>query len=206
METVKTSEVLESQIIEDARAKARRIREAADKECAAIRALAESHRSAEIRRLSASRDARIALLRQELATSLPLEYMRLRLRFVQEGVAGALKGFFASLSAAERARIIGGQLARAASAFDGARVNVWCSGITEEEARAIVRDALPSVSVGATKSLTAEAAAETGTGIVLESTDGSTRYRGSLAEVSVFLLEEYREEIATALFGKDVHQ
>ena len=41
METVRTSEVLESQILEDARGKAKRLLDSADKECAAIRAEAE---------------------------------------------------------------------------------------------------------------------------------------------------------------------
>ncbi len=206
METVKTSEVLESQIMEDARAKARRILEAADRECAAIRAKWESHRAGEIHRLEAARDARIALLRQELASSLPLDFMRLKLAFLQQGVARAMESFFASLSAAELARIIGAQLARAASAFPGARINAGYSGFTEKEARAIIKDSLPGVTVGDVTQLTGDAAAEAGTGIMVETADGSRRYRGSLVELSGFLLEEYREELATALFGKDVHQ
>jgi vacuolar-type H+-ATPase subunit E/Vma4 len=206
METVKTSEVLESEIMEDARAKARRIREAADRECQAIRAQAEAHREEEIRRLEASRDARIAILRQELTASLPLDSMRLRLAFLQGAVHGAMTRLFDSLSAADRARIIGSQLARAAWAFAGSKVRGWCAGMSEEQARVIIRNSLPRVSTEEMKQLAGDAAAETGIGIILETADGGTRFRGSLAELSGFLLEEYREELATALFGKDVHQ
>ena len=206
MEIVKTSDVLESQIMEDARAKARRIREAADRECSVIRSHWESHRAEEIRRLEASRDARITLLRQELASSLPLDYMRLRLAFLQEGVAGAMKRLFASLSLADRARIIGGQLTRVSSLFAGAKRRAWYAGMTGEEARKIIRDSFPEASLGDVQQLTVDAAAETGIGIILETADGRMCYRGSLSEISGFLLEEFREELAAALFGKDVHQ
>jgi vacuolar-type H+-ATPase subunit E/Vma4 len=206
MDTIKTSEVLEQQIMEDARAKAQRIRAAADRECAVIRAEWEARRAAEIRRLDASRDARIALLRQELASSLPLNSMRLRLAFLNDGVRGAMGRLFASLSARDRARIIGAQIARAAAAFDGAKITATCAGMIEEEARAILTGSLPGVVVLSVKGLVGEPARDTTTGIVVETADGRTRYRGSLAEIEGFLLEEYREELVTALYGKDANQ
>ena len=43
-----------------------------------------------------------------------------------------------------------------------------------------------------------------GKGVILETVDGSRRYRGTLNELTGLLLEEYREELMTALLGKDV--
>ena len=88
METVKTSEVLESQILDDARAKAARILEAADKECAAIRADWDRRGSDEVRRLEAVRASRIAALRQDLEALLPLDFLRSRSGFPPEGRLG----------------------------------------------------------------------------------------------------------------------
>lgn len=206
METVKSSDALESQILEDARGKARRILESADRECAAIRAEGDRKRTEEERKLDAGRDARIAALSQELASSLPLDNMRARLAFIQEAVSGALKDLFDSLSARDLARIIGRQLAKAAAPFKDARVVAWHSGISADEARRIIRENMPGVVVEEAKPLPADAARESGKGIVLESTDGSRRYRGTLNELAGLLLEEYREELVTALFGKDVQK
>ena len=78
--------------------------------------------------------------------------------------------------------------------------------MTEEVAREILAVSLPGVVVLAVKGLAGEAARDTATGIIVETADGGTRYRGSLAEIEGFLLEDYREELATALFGKDANQ
>ena len=45
---------------------------------------------------------------------------------------------------------------------------------------------------------------ETGTGLIVETADGSRRFRATLHELTALLLEEHREELVTALFGKDV--
>jgi vacuolar-type H+-ATPase subunit E/Vma4 len=205
METVKSSETLESQILEDARTKARRVLENADRECAAIRAEWERKGAEEIRRLEAAGAARMEAMRQELASSLPLENMRSRLSFIQKAVAGSMKELFDSMTPDDLSRIIGGQLARVAVPFTGDTVTAWAAGIDVEAARKILRESLPSTRVAEVKSLPAEAVRQSGKGIILESTDGSKRYRGTLNEVEALLLEENREELVTALFGKDVH-
>ena len=91
METVRTSEVLESQILEDARAKAkrtfgRRRRRSAE----AMRAEGESRDAEEARGWTPP--ARHGSLRcaQDLEASLPLDFMRSRLEFLQKAVSGAL--------------------------------------------------------------------------------------------------------------------
>jgi V/A-type H+/Na+-transporting ATPase subunit E len=205
METVKSSEALESQILEDARAKARRILESADRECAAIRADWDRKAAEEARKLDAAGAARMEAMRQELASSLPLENMRARLSFIQKAVSDAMKELFDALSPADLARIIGGQLARVAAPFKGDTVTAWASDIDAEAARKIINESLPETRVAEVKRLPAEAAEESGKGLILESTDGSKRFRGTLNEVAALLLEDDREELVTALFGKDVH-
>ncbi len=204
METVKTSAVLESQIMDDARAKARRIAAAAEKECAGIRAEWERKDAAETRRLEAERAARIAALQADLEATLPLDFMRARLDFYARAVNGALKEVFDSLSAAETAGIIGRLTSRARFAFEGASVTVWDAGLGSDAARAIVQKGLPGAKIKDVKTLPPEEAADAGKGVIVESADGSRRYRATLKELSGILLEEHREELVTALFGKDV--
>ena len=204
METVRTSEVLESQILEDARAKAKRLLESADKECAAIRAEADRRDADENRRLEAVRDARLAALRSDHEAALPLDFMRARLEFLQKAVSAAMEEMFASLSAEEMHRVIGRQVSRGAFAFSGQALVVKCSRITEQDARRIVTANVTGATVQAVKALPPDEAAEAGTGLIVETVDGSRRFRATLRELSALLLEEHREELVTALLGKDV--
>ena len=206
MEILRTSDAMESQILEDAKSKARRLLEAADKECGAVQAEWQHTLREETRRLEAARDGRLGTLRQELASSLPLEHLRTRLVFIQEAVTGALRDLLDGLSSLELGRIVGQMLARAADSFKGARVAVSCAGMSADEARRIVLDSFPQVIVEGVKVLADEAAAIAGKGIILETVDGSTRYRGTLNELNGLLLEEHREELMTALFGKQMRE
>jgi vacuolar-type H+-ATPase subunit E/Vma4 len=204
METVKTSEALEAQILEDARGKARRLLEAAQKECAFIRAEADRRDQEEVRRLQGVRDARLAAMRSDLEASVPLDVKRLRLEFFQKSVNKALEDLFASLDSRERARVIGGLVARAASAFINQRLVVGCSGVEPQEARRIIAANVAGAQVQDAAPLAPEEAADAGTGLIVETADRSRRLRATLKELTAQLLEEHREELVKALFGKDV--
>jgi vacuolar-type H+-ATPase subunit E/Vma4 len=160
----------------------------------------------ETERLEAVRDGRLAALRQELASSLPLDYLRTRLVFIQEAVTSALRGLFEGLSSLELDGIVGQMLRRAAASFKGARVTVSFAGMSADAARRIVQESIPGAIVEDVKMLPEDAAALAGKGVVLETIDGSTRYRGTLNELTGLLLEEHREELMTALLGKDVQK
>jgi vacuolar-type H+-ATPase subunit E/Vma4 len=201
MEVLKTSDALESQILEDARGKARRILEAADRECVRIRSEWDGKDHQEAARLEANRDAKIAGVRQELASSLPLDFMRTRLAFIQEAITKALKELFDSLPPADLDRVLGRVLSRAAFAFKGAPMVVFTAGMTPDAARRLVQASMEGASVAEVKPLTGEDAADKG--VVLQSADGSRRFRGTLRELTSLLFEEYREELMTALLGKD---
>ncbi|MGD0724477.1 MAG: hypothetical protein ABSB63_02830 [Spirochaetia bacterium] len=206
MEILRTSDAMESQILEDTRNKARRLLEAADKECSALKVEWQRTLHEETDRLDAARDARLAALRQELASSLPLEYLRTRLVFIQEAVSGALRDLFEGLSSLELDRIVGQMIRRAGDSFKGTRVAVFFAGMNADAARRIVQESIPGAVVEDVRQLPEEAAASAGKGIILETVDGSRRYRGTLNELTGLLLEEYREELMIALFGKDVQR
>jgi len=206
METVRTSEVLESQIMEDARAKAKRILGTADKECESVRAEWERRDAEEARRLEAARAARIAAMRADLEASLPLDFLRSRLGFFQKSVHSALEKLFMSLDARELGRVISAQVARASFAFINRRLIVWCAGIPDQEALRVVTSSIPGAIVEEVRRLPSESAAAAVKGLIVETADGSRRFRATLQELSGLLLEEHREELVKALFGKDVQR
>jgi vacuolar-type H+-ATPase subunit E/Vma4 len=172
----------------------------------AVRAEWDRKSKEDAERSDASREAQCAALRQELVSSLPLDFMRTRLSFIQDAVSAALKELFDSLPPADLQRIIGARLKKAAFAFKGARVTVEYAGMDGEHAKRVVGDSIPGATVETVKPMDEETAAQAGKGIILQTSDGSRRYRGTLSELANLLLEEHREELVTALFGKDVEK
>ncbi len=205
MEIVKNAEQLESQIIQDARSKARRLLEAADRECEAMRAEAEARLQEEIGRVDRSREARMETLRRELAASLPLDFRRTRLAFLQESLEKALAAYLGGLSSPEVGTIVGRQLARAASAFADRRIVVQHAGLDAAHARRIAGENLRGVTVENAVEMTAEDAEAAVKGLIVECSDRSRRCRATLGELTLHLMEDNREELVTALFGKDAN-
>jgi vacuolar-type H+-ATPase subunit E/Vma4 len=197
MEILNTGEELGRQILEDARKKAARMLEAADKECAAIRDEGRKAAEREIGRLRAESERRIAALRAEMEAVLPLDFLRTRLGFIQESLAAALRAFFEGLSPEDLAGILGGRIAEAARAFAGRAVAVRCGGLDASLARATVEHAAPSLAIDRVEPLPGA------TGLEIESTDGRVRFRCTTTELQAELLEERREELATAILGRD---
>jgi hypothetical protein len=66
----------------------------------------------------------------------------------------------------------------------------------------IVTSSIPDAIVQEVRRLPSDSAA--GKGLVVETADGGRRFRATLQELSGLLLEEHREELLKALFGKDV--
>jgi vacuolar-type H+-ATPase subunit E/Vma4 len=205
MEMVRNGELLEAQILEDARAKARRIAEAADRECASIRAEGAARLAEEAKRLDEAREARVERLRRELAASLPLDFRRARLAFLQEALDAAVAAWLRALRPADTAAVVKARMAQSAAAFEGRRVHVRRAGLDAEQAREIVAAALPKAVVETVTELTGEEAVRAGTGLVVECVDGSRRLRATFAEITAQLMDEHRGDLAAALFGKDVN-
>jgi len=204
MEVLRTGDELEKQILDDARAKASRILAEADRESAAIREEWLRKTEAERGRLEAERATRIAAVRQELAASLPLDFMRARLSYMQDMVTSALREYFVSLTPPALARIIGGLLRRIPPVLHGAAVVVSALGMSGQEARRIVQENVAGAHVEAVKEVEPQPGQDPDSGLVLETTDGRVRFRGTLRELSAQLLEQHREELAEALLGRDV--
>jgi V/A-type H+-transporting ATPase subunit E len=199
VEVVKTSEELEKQILEDARRKASRILENAEKECAAIRAEWENKLKVEGERIDGELEMKMTALREELAASLPLDFMRTRLSFIEETVRGKLREVFQGLSEEENADIITVLVKRIQPVFEGKTVVAYTGGIAAARAEKILKT-IPGIAVKSMKSLPPEK----GHGIILETSDGKIRFRGTFDELEKLLMEEHREELVEALLGKEI--
>jgi vacuolar-type H+-ATPase subunit E/Vma4 len=201
VEIHKTSETLEQQILEDARRKASRVLEAAEKDARAIASEWEAKDRDEAARVDSEAEARCRALRQELESSLPLDFMRTRLAATEHAVRESLAELFTGMDGTEAARVLGRLLARATRAFAGTRVVVRCRGLDPGAARGLVVAALPGASVDEVREEPAGEEGARGRGLVVETADGRVRCRATLAELTDLLLEDRRAELVTALFG-----
>ena len=202
MEVVKTGEALEKQVLEDARTKASRVLAEADRECEALREEWRRRTEADIRRVEADRDSKIGAVRQELGASLPLDFMRARLSHIQESVGRALEEFFARLAPEDLGRIVGGMMQRMPPVFQRHNGGRACVGNTAAGCEAHRGRERPGDPGGSGQ----------GRGRWRPGSPASCwrrrtvdiRFRGTVRELSAQLLEQYREEMATALLGRDV--
>jgi vacuolar-type H+-ATPase subunit E/Vma4 len=197
MEVLNTGEELGRQILEDARKKASRTLEAADKECAAIRAAGRTAAEQETARLRRESERRIAALRVEMEAVLPLDFLRTRLGYIQETLVAALRAFFEGLSPQDLAGMLAGRVRKAASAFGGRPAVVRYGGLDAGLARRTVERAAPSLAIERVEPLSGA------TGLEIESADGRVRFRCTTAELEAELLEERREELAAAILGRE---
>jgi V/A-type H+/Na+-transporting ATPase subunit E len=198
MEVLNTGEELGRQILEDARKKASRLLESADRECAAVREEGRKAADAESARLSADRDRRLAALRTEMESALPLDFLRTRLAFIQDTVVAALRAFLAGLSEDDLAAVIERRVRRAAAAFAGRTITVHRAGIDEARVRTLLTRAVPGVGIDGVRVLAV------GRGVDIESTDGRVRFRCTTGELESEMLEDRREELAVAALGREV--
>ncbi len=197
MEVLNTGEELGRQILEDARKKASRLLEAADRECAAIREESRKAADGDIARLAADRDRRLAAMRTEMEATLPLDFLRTRLAFIQETVDATLRTYLAGLSDDDLAAVIERRVRRAAAAFAGRTITVRRAGIDEARVRAFLGRALPGVGIDAMPVLA------DGRGVEIEATDGRVRFRCTTDEFASEMLEDRREELAAAALGRE---
>lgn len=197
MEVLNTGAELGRQILEDARKKASRALETADRECAAIRQAAHASAEAEIARLRSEGERRIAALRAEMESQLPLDFLRIRLAFIQDTVVTALRQFLDGLPAGELADVLAGRIRTAAAALAGRAVTVRQRGLGDELARATVARAAAGIAISGLEPL------GEGRGLEIESDDGRVRFRCTTAELEAELLEERREELAAAALGRE---
>lgn len=201
MEILRTSEALERQILEDARRKAGRILEAAEKDLAALASEGEARAAREAVRIQADCDAKILALRREMEAGLPLEHLRARLIFTERAVREALGAYFESLGQEDLERVLSAMLRKPAALLGGAKLRVSFAGMEAAAARRIVGKAFPGAVIEEV-SVRADGAR----GLVLSTADGRALFRATLEDLEQILLEERRAQMAAALLGKDAEQ
>ncbi|MDR1933115.1 MAG: hypothetical protein LBQ57_09890 [Spirochaetales bacterium] len=195
MEDIRSSEVLEKEVLEDARKRAERILKNADRQIAGLEKEWKEKKESGLSLLNAEAASRKELQKRETDAAFPLETQRRKLKFLDGVFENFLSGFFEKLQEEDLARILSERGKSFAAFFAGrtGRVEVSYSGIRPETARRICSSLL-----GKTDGEPAEA--QGFQGLIFTGPGGEYRYRLTVDEILTELREYHRKQIMDALW------
>jgi V/A-type H+-transporting ATPase subunit E len=208
MEELRSTEILDKEIQEDARKKAERTLVKANEECEAILSQVNSRVQAALKEKESAYQAKLDALKRDKDAALPLEKKRFLVSFEGAEVVKAVNAYLAALPASKRLSLIAELLESYKPAIGARRFKAFAFGVEPAEAENLLKsvfdsDSLVSCQKGARTQLgeSAVEGIETREGIILETEDGAIRARATLDEIIAKLLDTARYELTAALFG-----
>lgn len=203
MEELRSTEILDREIQDDARRKAEKILKGSDAECRQILDEVDSR----IEKTKAAKKAeylkRLEAYRRDSESAIPLEKQRRLVSFIDGSVNEALEDWFSRIGDKRRLEIFAGLLEGYRKVTDGRWLRVSCAGYTEGAVMDTVVRVFGKEAIVSVTAVSASRAAELGfsDGIYIETDDGAISCRATLEEIRSGLLSTRREELAKALLG-----
>jgi len=204
MEELQSTEILDREILEDARKKAQRILRAADDAIKAKEAERERNIQAALGELEEKYLRQNAAAAKEIMAVLPIDKRRAQAGKIEELLGLAVESWYSKLSRSRVLEIVRRELERRLAACesfgggggnDGIRASVH--KIETAEAESLLRGAFPGREFKIEKGVSASAYPE----ITVEAE--GVRIRASIGNAVNFILGEKRSELIEALFGKE---
>ena len=195
MENIRNSDVLEKEVLEDARKKAEKILKNSEKNITDLQEEWDSKKQSEISLLNAEFNKKTDLLQQEQESFLPLEMQRRKLNYLNDIFEKFVSSFINNLSADELVHVLSNRGLKAASFFaEHSRndsIEILYAGISAEAAASIA-------------ALVTEAPAPKETtgfhGLIFSCKEKRYRYRLTVDEIIDELREYHRQPIMKALW------
>ncbi len=203
MEELRSTEILDREIQDDARRKADKAIKAGELEANRILEevgprlqKAEEEKTAEFY-------ARLRAFQRDVDASRPLERERTRISFVDSSVQKSVDAWFDSRPAGKRLSLYVDRLAKARSVFASAPLEVRAAGFSASEVTAAVTAVLGGSKGFSVKIVDSAAAVQLGftEGLLATAQDGSVTCRATREELRSEVLLERRQELAEALLG-----
>ena len=197
MEEIKGTEALEREILEDAAKKAERIVKKAKEEAERLKANSAETLDGMIAELEARKLEKIAQLRRETFSKMPLEKTRLRARFIDAALRNSVEKFMDALDDAKLGAWCLSGLKKRSNLLTGRKLRMSHRGIDASSLREMRELLGPDVEVSASAAADVDAPQR---GIVIESLDGTMVMTLGEKQLEERLLDEYRGVLASALF------
>jgi vacuolar-type H+-ATPase subunit E/Vma4 len=200
MEELQSTDILDREILEDARKKALRILKTADDTALAQTAQWDKKTAAALDELGKKHAEQCRLAEADIMARLPTDKRRAKAEKIENLIRGAVEAWYAGLSREEVLGMLKSELAkRTAQAEEFSKAagqrRVRASGLDRAEAEAILRSVSGNCVIEEVPSVHGFPE------IVLET--GNVRVTSSIQKTVDYLLQERRAELIEALLGKD---
>jgi hypothetical protein len=143
MEELQSTEVLDKEILEDARKKAQRILKTADETIASAEASWEKKSRKALAGIRQKYAGRGAKTREEIMARLPLDKRRVRSEKVEALLRSAMDGYLHSLSREKLLSLLEGELAKRGGEVLSPSFRAACRGLSGAEQEAVLKKIFP---------------------------------------------------------------
>ncbi len=206
MQELRSTDILDKEIQSDARKKAERMLQKADRDCQALNESIEADLEKAADEKKAFFEHKLEAFETDQKAVLPLEKERFKVSFIQDAVIKNINKYLESLTEEKRLEL-------ACGSFDfkpESKVNALVYGFTLDSAKKFLSKKLGEKLLSCEETKFGAAALESQLGlskpqgIILESENKNFRCRLTLNEVIEKLLDSKRAELSSTLFGGDL--
>lgn len=203
MEELRSTEILDREIQEDARKKAEKILKTADAEIEAIKAQVPARLAVLVSEKEAEYALKIEAVKRDSQAAIPLEKQRLVVSFIDEQVTKAVDNWFSNLSQDKKLDLLGNHALKYNEVLKNKDVDFFYYGYTEKQIKKMCSSLFKTTNIHSCSELQKHEALLLGfsDGFYIKTVDKSIVCRASIEEVRSVLLTDKREELALKLFG-----
>ena len=204
MEELQSTDVLDREILEDARKKANRILAAAEETIAAGARSWEKRSDRDIGELKKSFASRVEKARVEIMARLPLDKRRAHSEKAEALLVAAMQEYLGSLPREKILALLERELRRCAAGLPesgSGPLEALCRSLSREELAALLDAALPGMEWASRKAMALHQLPGNLPAIIVNAP--AARITASVDVLAASLLEDSRAELASALLGTE---
>lgn len=205
MEELRSAEILDKEIQDDARKKAEKILRNADSQCDQIMAQVESRLEEAKKEKEIYFNQKAEQVKKDLDSSMPLEKSRFLVSYISSSIAKGINEYLKTLSSEKRFELAVSLLNQFSNlvsdrTFDAAVYGFDPAYVKSTLSSKVKINSCSSVEFAKSGSEAVDGI-EIHEGLILLSEDKSVKIRLTLEEVITELIDKYRKELAVTLFG-----
>ena len=205
MEELRSAEILDKEIQDDARKKAEKILRNADSQCDQIMAQVESRLEEAKKEKEIYFNQKADQVKKDLDSSMPLEKSRFLVSYISSSIAKGINEYLKTLSSEKRFELAVSLLNQFSNlvsdrTFDAAVYGFDPAYVKSTLSSKVRINSCSSVEFAKSGSEAVDGI-EIHEGVILLSEDKSVKIRLTLEEVITELIDKYRKELAVTLFG-----
>ena len=205
MEELRSAEILDKEIQDDARKKAEKILRNADSQCDQIMAPVESRLEEAKKEKEIYFNQKADQVKKDLDSSMPLEKSRFLVSYISSSIAKGINEYLKTLSSEKRFELAVSLLNQFSNlvsdrTFDAAVYGFDPAYVKSTLSSKVKINSCSSVEFAKSGSEAVDGI-EIHEGVILLSEDKSVKIRLTLEEVITELIDKYRKELAVTLFG-----